>query len=193
MDPIEKLVEEARRGSREAFSQILRLYQGRVRIFIRRFVMDRDAAEDLSQETFLAAYRDLKSLSPETSFELWLLAIARNRALRYLRDLSRQRAHESSSSLEAALAGWCAQAAAQEDPRLSQQERDVAALKTCLEKLPEPSATLVHAFYFDRRNAAEIARQSGRNPVAVRVTLLRIREALGRCIRLRLAGQEAPV
>jgi RNA polymerase sigma-70 factor len=189
MDQTEKLADEARKGSREAFSQILRLYQGRVRIFIRRFVLDRDTADDLSQETFLAAFRDLKTLPADAPFELWLLGIARNRALKHLRDVSRRRAHES-PSLEAALAGWCARSVESGESGPSHSEKDAAALQACLGKLPEHSAGLVNAYYYERLNAAQIARRLGKTDVAVRVTLLRIRESLGKCMRLRLASSE---
>ncbi len=48
-------------------------------------------------------------------------------------------------------------------------------------------------FYFKGRSAAQIARESGKREGTVWVTLLRIREALRNCIRVRLRAGGAPV
>src|SRR5262245_49855634 len=84
MEPESTLVEAARKGSEEAFRELLRLHQSRVRAYLSRFVRDRDARDDIAQDTFLAAYQSLASYSADAPFGLWLLRIAKHRALRYL-------------------------------------------------------------------------------------------------------------
>src|SRR5262245_17045383 len=91
----------------ESFGEILRLHQGRIRAYLRRFVMEADLADDLAQETFLAAYRSLPHRNPAAPIDLWLLSIARHRALKHLRDEARRRDREV-RPLKAALAAWCA-------------------------------------------------------------------------------------
>jgi RNA polymerase sigma-70 factor (ECF subfamily) len=184
-DPAE-LVERARKGSAAAFSQIVRLYQSRVRGFIGRFVRDASAVEDLAQDTFVRAYRALANYRGESSLAVWLLGIARNLALVHLRDEGRRRAKES-SVLQLALERWL-QPAVEKD---GEHDRALAALEACVDRLPGHSAELVDAYYFQGRSAAEMARATGRKESALGMTLLRIREILRRCVRDRLSEANA--
>lgn len=184
-DPSE-LVERARKGSTSAFSDIVRLYQSRVRGFIGRFVRDASAVEDLAQDTFVRAYRALASYRGESSLAVWLLGIARNLALMHLRDESRRRAKES-GVLQRAIERWL-QPALEKD---GDHDRALAALEACVERLPGHSAELVESYYFKGRSAAEMARASGKKESALGMTLLRIREILRRCVRERLSGVNA--
>lgn len=188
MDSLEALVERSRDGSVEAFCSVVRLLQGRVRAYVRRFVFDRDTADDLAQETFLAAYRGLSQSRPEVPFDLWVLGIARNAALKHLRGESRRRAHES-RALEAAMAGWCGDRA--EADVLAEHGIRIAALRNCLSGLPAESARLLGACYSERLSSVEIARRTGRRESGVRVALMRLRRALRDCIRGKLAARGA--
>lgn len=180
-------VEEARAGSAEAFGRLLRAHQARVRAFLGRFAHDREVVDDLAQETFLAAFRSLEGYRPETPFRLWLLGIARHRALRHLREEQRRRAQEP-GLFRHLLAGWLADAV---EARPEQDhDREVEALRACLESLPGRSAALVTEVYFRRTPAARVAREEGRSEGALWMTLLRIRQALRRCIQSKLPAPE---
>jgi RNA polymerase sigma-70 factor (ECF subfamily) len=177
------LIEEARRGSEAAFAQLVRRHQAQVRACIARHVRDLDAVDDLAQETFLRAYRALSGWRGESSLRLWLLSIARNRAFTYLAEEARRRSREG-ESLESALARWSAPS--EDDPAVD--ERELSALRACVEGLGGPGGALVLEFYFRRRSAGEIARDSGRSEGAVWMALLRVRQALRRCVESRLSG-----
>jgi RNA polymerase sigma-70 factor (ECF subfamily) len=179
------LVERARAGSREAFSLILDRHQAHVRAFLGRYVRNPDVVDDLAQETFLSAYRSLATYRAESPLRIWLLGIARHRALAHLRDEERRRAHEG-GSLAAALAGWLAGRIESDPGSAANPEPEVSALRSCIEGLPRRSAGLVKDFYFKGHSAARIARETGTAEGTVWVTLLRIREVLRNCIRLRL-------
>lgn len=64
---------------RHAFSELVRRYQSGVRATLRRLTAGNHAlADDLAQETFLAAYRNLRSFRQEARFSTWLYRIATN-------------------------------------------------------------------------------------------------------------------
>jgi RNA polymerase sigma factor (sigma-70 family) len=64
---------------RHAFSELVRRYQSGVRATLRRLTMGNHAlADDLAQETFLLAYRNLKAFRQEARFSTWLYRIATN-------------------------------------------------------------------------------------------------------------------
>jgi RNA polymerase sigma-70 factor (ECF subfamily) len=175
-----------------AFGEILRQHQGRIRAYLRRFVLEADLADDLAQETFLAAYRSLPHRNPAAPVDLWLLSIARHRALKHLRDEARRRAREV-GPLKSALAAWCADQMESDPADWDDHDRQVTALRRCLAGLPRHSAGMLSAYYYQRLTSAEIARKWGKKESAVRMTLLRLREALKQCVEQRKLGTEPGV
>ena len=64
---------------RHAFSELVRRHQSAVRTTLRRLTAGNHAlADDLAQETFMLAYRNLKSFRQEARFSTWLYRIATN-------------------------------------------------------------------------------------------------------------------
>jgi RNA polymerase sigma-70 factor (ECF subfamily) len=64
---------------RHAFSELVRRHQSAVRATLRRMTAGNHAlADDLAQETFMLAYRNLKSFRQEAQFSTWLYRIATN-------------------------------------------------------------------------------------------------------------------
>jgi len=184
-------IDQARRGSREAFSRLLRLHQANVRAFLGRFSRNPDVVDDLSQETFLTAYRKLDTYSGEAAFRTWLLGVARYQALMYLREEKHRLQHEV-VPLESALDGWLIEQVESESATAPEGQERIRALRTCIGGLPKHSADLVKAHYLNGESAMEIARNSGRGESAVWMALLRIREALRHCMKLRVRDQGAP-
>ncbi len=73
------------RGDKTAFDFLLEKYKKRVYFFARKLVHDHQEAEDLSQETFLKAYRNLSKFRGESSLLTWLFKICINHNHSYLR------------------------------------------------------------------------------------------------------------
>jgi RNA polymerase sigma factor (sigma-70 family) len=71
---------------RHAFGELVRRHQSAVRASLRRLTSGNHAlADDLAQETFLLAYRNLKSFRQEAKFSTWLYRIAYNAFLADMR------------------------------------------------------------------------------------------------------------
>ncbi|HYT50410.1 MAG TPA: sigma-70 family RNA polymerase sigma factor [Pyrinomonadaceae bacterium] len=87
------LVARACQGDQEAFRLIFERYSRPVISFIYDQVGDRELADELTQETFVRAYRGLKSLRKETKLSTWLFGIAKNVARESLRARIRQSRH----------------------------------------------------------------------------------------------------
>jgi len=87
------LVARACQGDQEAFRLIFERYSRPVISFIYDQVGDRELADELTQETFVRAYRGLKSLRKETKLSTWLFGIAKNVARESLRARIRQNLH----------------------------------------------------------------------------------------------------
>jgi len=81
----QELIGRARRGSSEAFEQLMLAHQRTVYNLCLYMVKDPEEAMDLSQETFLKAWKGLKSFEGKSSFSTWLHRIANNVCIDYLR------------------------------------------------------------------------------------------------------------
>ena len=82
------LVARAQRGDRDAFSLLLARHAPAVLTVAWRIVGDRALAEDIAQDTFLAAFRALPRFRAEARFSTWVYRIVVNRC----RDVLRSRA-----------------------------------------------------------------------------------------------------
>lgn len=85
MNSSEELTARARRGDDEAFRLIFDRYARPIISFIYDMVGNRDLAEELTQETFVRAYKNLRGLRDDTKLSTWLFGIAKNVARESLR------------------------------------------------------------------------------------------------------------
>src|SRR5438552_6748080 len=85
MNSSEELIARARRGEDEAFRLIFDRYARPIISFIYDMVGHRDLAEELTQETFVRAYKNLGVLRDDTKLSTWLFGIAKNVARESLR------------------------------------------------------------------------------------------------------------
>jgi RNA polymerase sigma-70 factor (ECF subfamily) len=81
----QQIVAWAQEGAEPAFRELVRRYQRPVFSLIYRMVRDREAAEDLAQETFLKVLNAIDSYRPEHKFSSWIFKIANNAAIDHLR------------------------------------------------------------------------------------------------------------
>lgn len=84
-DGIVQLVTAARKGSREAFNRLVDRFQGDIFRMVYYRTRSRSDAEDLTQEIFLKAFRNLPRLKRDDRFKSWLYSIAVNRIRDYYR------------------------------------------------------------------------------------------------------------
>jgi len=85
-----RLVEEARRGNRDAFGELVLRYERRLIRVILRFVSDIEISRDLAQETFLRVYERIDQYDASRRFGPWLFRIGVNLTLDYLRRRKRR-------------------------------------------------------------------------------------------------------
>ena len=72
-------------GQQDAAREIVRRYQRPVYNLIARMVQDTGTAEDLAQETFIKVFRSLRTFDARLRFAAWILKIAHNTTIDYLR------------------------------------------------------------------------------------------------------------
>src|SRR4051812_8490561 len=92
------LIAASRRGDRDAFAHIIERYQRAVAAVAFAGLRDRARADDVTQDTFVTAWRTIDELRDGTRLAAWLCGIARNLA----RDARRKQRRETGDSVELA-------------------------------------------------------------------------------------------
>ncbi|HEY9784069.1 MAG TPA: RNA polymerase sigma factor [Candidatus Obscuribacterales bacterium] len=81
-----QLVRATLKGNRRAYEILVRRYQKLVYNVVYQMIRSHEAASDLTQDTFLKAYKALGTFRTEAKFKPWLLRIATNSCLNMIRD-----------------------------------------------------------------------------------------------------------
>jgi RNA polymerase sigma-70 factor (ECF subfamily) len=143
------LIEQARRGDRNAFGELVyRYYPGVVRV-VYHMCGDTGLAEDMAQEAFLRAWLALPSFRPQSSLRNWLYRIAVNATL----DVLRRRKDEL---LEDQADRMIADQTAGPETSLIEKER-VALLRQAMHSLPEAARSVLVLREYGSLSYQEIA------------------------------------
>jgi len=103
MTPTEenRIVERVLQGEREAFAALVDAYKGAIFNLAFRMTNSYQDADDLSQETFIRAYRNLRQFDPRKRFFTWIYTIGlnliRNHLKKHGREMTRETAARNSS------------------------------------------------------------------------------------------------
>jgi RNA polymerase sigma-70 factor, ECF subfamily len=80
-----QLIENFFSGDDVAFEELVKKYLRSVYNFLYHFVRDREALDDLTQETFIKAWKHIEKFDRSRNFKVWIFSIAKNTAYDYLK------------------------------------------------------------------------------------------------------------
>jgi RNA polymerase sigma factor (sigma-70 family) len=149
------------------------------------FTGDRDAAEDLAQETLIEAWRHQDRVYDWQGYSSWISAIARNLSLRWIRQRRREQPHLVASINHAPDASTHAEEllADQDDFTIDLERAELAdLLDRAMALLPADSRRVLVGKYIEDLPLGEIAGRLGLSTGAVAVRLHRGRLALRRVL-----------
>jgi RNA polymerase sigma-70 factor (ECF subfamily) len=159
-----ELVERFRAGDQEAFADLYRQFAPMVHGIVLARV-PRDEVQDIVQEVFLAAYRNLHSLRDSRVFGPWLVKITRNQAAEFYR---------SSKPTEELPEHF---------PGGRRRDNEAAEVLRAIRSLSDSYRETLILRLVEGMTAKEIAARTGMKPESVRVNLHRgmqmLRERLG--------------
>lgn len=151
---VEHLVDRIKNGDREAFMKIVAAYQQKIFVLAYSLVRNREDALDLVQEVFLRLYEKVHSYRPGESFQAWLMQIARNLSIDFLRR-SKTRKKDSLDGLDLDRADL---AIDREDPDRFQTGE---LIRRAVLALPEKQRLVFILHHFDELKYEEIAERLG--------------------------------
>ena len=165
-----ELVRTSLGGDREAFGAIVSRYQSLVCAVTYSGTGSLAASEDVAQETFIAAWKQLNRLADPSKLRPWLCGIARNLANNY-----RRRTPSATSNLESAGEQPAPGPTPHEQAVIREEE---TMLWNALEALPEQYREPLILFYREGQSTERVAEELELSPDTTRQRLSRGRELL---------------
>jgi len=80
-----ELIHNAQDGDEDAFKELLEKHLKHVYSFVYRLTGNGDESKDITQDTFVKVWKNLKKYKQDFRFNTWIINIARNTAIDYLR------------------------------------------------------------------------------------------------------------
>jgi RNA polymerase sigma-70 factor, ECF subfamily len=173
------LIARACAGDAEAFRLIFERYSRPVLGFLYDLVSDRGLADELTQETFVRAYRNLHTMREETKLSTWLFGIARNVAREALRARVRNGHHVD---LDDESVQYLSDTAPVPVDRLLGKELN-AVIRRSLAALDEDKRLVFTLKIFQQCSYEEIAEITGFSMAKLKTDLHRARSEMRRRIR----------
>jgi RNA polymerase sigma factor (sigma-70 family) len=172
------LVAACRRGDGAALSALVERYQADVFGTALRLSHNRDTALELTNTIFYKAYQNVHQFDTSRPLRPWLLRIATNETLNWLRSQRREREHvvEGEAGEIALEVAPGAPDAEPEAMALRLEQRDE--VRAALAQIPERYRVVLTLRFFDELSYAEIGEITGQDANTVGVQLLRARALL---------------
>ncbi|OYV80374.1 MAG: RNA polymerase sigma factor RpoE [Ferrovum sp. 37-45-19] len=184
----QQLVERAQMGDKRAFEMLVVKYQRKLARLISRLVRDPGEVEDVTQESFIKAYRALSSFRGDSAFYTWLYRIGINTAKNYLVSMGRRA--PTSTLLDNDEAENYGESDLLKDvntPEAELMSRQIAeTVNNSMEALPEELRTAIRLREIEGLSYEEIASIMSCPIGTVRSRIFRAREAIAEKLRPQL-------
>lgn len=177
-----ELAEAAITGDRDAFAEIYDRYSNRLFDFCVGMLRDRESAADCVQDTFCTAAARLSSLRDLSKLRPWLYAIARNEALRRIRERRREQASDELPET----------ASTEPGPEALAARTELAALiAQAAAGLSDRDREILDLAYRHGLEGPEIAEALGTSAATTRTLMHRLRETVERSLGAVLVARHA--
>ena len=177
----QQLVERAQRGDKQAFELLVIKYQRKLARLLSQFIRDAAEVEDVTQETFIKAYRSLSSFRGDSAFYTWLYRIGINAAKNFL-VAQKRRASTTSNGIDIEDAENFEEASQLRDldtPESELMSKQIAqTVHQTLNELPEELRTAITLREIEGLSYEEIANAMNCPTGTVRSRIFRAREAI---------------
>jgi RNA polymerase sigma-70 factor (ECF subfamily) len=178
------LIRQTLSGNRNAFRLLVVRYQRPLFRFLGGFGLGQAVAEELVQETFLRAYRNLSGYdAAKAKFSSWLFTIAKNLALNEKARKSQHAPHDEASESEPELSGRDSSLCAYEALEVAERRTRV---HKALQRLPEALRSVLVLAYLKELSMDDIATIECCSVGAVKSRIFRGKQ----CLRAELVKED---
>ncbi len=173
-----KTVERARRGERAAFELLYKEYFDRIYFFVLKNVSVREAAEDITQETFLQSMQSIDKLENNENYSSWLHSIAYHKCKDLFRDQKRSVYFETPEQEEQALESFSLNEPIMLPEDYAVNKELTAQIRGIINTMKPDMRSAVILYYYDNMSVSQVARSLGLKENAAKQKLFQARKKL---------------
>ncbi|MFA6837507.1 MAG: RNA polymerase sigma factor [Dysgonamonadaceae bacterium] len=162
-------VKQVLSGNTSAFVYFVDTYQDMAYTIAYRIIGNKQDAEDVVQESYLKAFRNLASFRSDSKFSTWLYRIVYNTAVTQAKAQMWQTARETNIDDAFYLTD-------EQSARIANDKETKEIVSLIMDQLPKGDALLLTLYYMDDHSVKEIATITGLNESNVKVKLFRARK-----------------
>ncbi len=167
------IINKVLQGNTNAFAELVNTYKDLVFTLALKMVKNREEAEEVSQDTFIKAFKNLSKFKGDSKFSTWLYKIT------YHNCLDRFKKNEKEYNTRSIETMVSFNVSSSDDILKSMEKEDRAKmLKECLEELPEEERTVLWFFYYKELSLKEIIEVTQFSEGNIKVKLHRARKRL---------------
>ncbi len=166
-------IEQVLAGNLNAYSHLVDRHKDRAFNLALRICGNTEEAEEITQDSFLKAFRSLSSFKMKSSFSTWLYRIVYNSSISNVR--GRKNRVLSLEDFPADATDFIGYDADEEE---ADEEYRKSLVNFALQKLTEEERALITLFYYDELSPDEIADVTGINKTNLKVKLFRSRRKM---------------
>jgi RNA polymerase sigma factor (sigma-70 family) len=162
-------------GNQAAYASLVTKYRQYVFTLVMRYVTNREAAEEISQDVFVKAYRNLADFRGNSKFSTWLYTIVNTTCLSHLRN----KKHNTILLSHDKMVTLTDQTGPGEQPAQTLEKKTQKQwIDNAIKHLPETDAQIITLFYQADQTVEEIGQITGLTTSNVKVRLFRARQKL---------------
>ena len=166
-------IEQTLAGNSISFSYLVDMHKNKAYNLAFRICGNHEEAEELAQDSFLKAYRSLKSFKMKSSFATWLYRIVYNTAISHVR--IKKKGVLSLEDFPADATDFIGSNTSEEE---AEKDYRNAMVNFALQKINEDERGLISLYYYEEMTAEEISDVTGLSKSNIKVKLFRARQKM---------------
>jgi RNA polymerase sigma factor (sigma-70 family) len=171
-------IEQILAGNSNVFSHLIDRHKDKAYNLAFRICGNHEEAEELTQDSFLKAYRSLKSFKMKSSFATWLYRIVYNTTISHVR--LKKKGVLSLEDFPADAADFIGTSTSEEE---ADKEYRTSLVNFAMQKINEEERGLISLYYYEEMSTDEISEVIGITKSNIKVKLFRARQKMQEIIK----------
>lgn len=181
LDNDQHYINKVKEGDTNSFAILVDNYKDMVFSLALKIMRNREEAEEVSQDTFIKAFRSLHSFKGDSKFSTWLYKITYNNCMDRTKRISRS---YNAQTIDTVVENKIESSESILDS-IERKER-AKLIEQCLEELPEEERLILWMFYYQELSLKEIIDVTSYTQANLKVKLHRARKKLLNIVQYRL-------
>ncbi|MFY0629165.1 MAG: sigma-70 family RNA polymerase sigma factor [Flavobacteriaceae bacterium] len=169
----QQFIDKVLNGDTNAFSFLVEKYKDMVFSLAMKVTKNREEAEEISQDSFIKAFKSLQSFKGDSKFSTWLYKITYNNCMDRVKKIARK---YNTDAIDEVVENKIK--ATEDTMQMIERKERAILMNECMEELPEDERSILWLFYYKELSLKEIIEVTSLSQTNLKVKLHRARKKL---------------